>query len=110
MSDNLNMDELTETRRKNLAATIKEISTDELKELGTDLFPYFDSPWREKYFEFLDENGSSTFYHAVTHDDVHFIYSPAKNAGIWYLPKSGLGPLQAKGLQIMKEIVEARGR
>jgi hypothetical protein len=58
--------------------------------------------------QFLEENTGNTFYHATTNDQVEIIYCPAKEKGIWFLPRGGAGPLQAKGLKIMKEIVGKR--
>ena len=103
-SENLNMDELTEDRRKALAASIHTISVEELKTLGEGLFPNFDHPWRTTFFDFIKENSGATFHHATTHDSVHIIYCGAKDKGMWFLPGSGKGPLQAKGLAIMKQL------
>jgi len=107
-SENLNMEEITGARRKAIAETIKTIDVEELKSLGEELFPYFDHPWRAKFFDFVKENASSSFYHATTNDRLHFIYCHGPNKGMWYLPGSGMGPLQPKGLKILKEIVEGK--
>lgn len=61
--------------------------------------------WRQTFFQLLEENSGSMFYHATTHDQVEIIYCPDKEKGIWFLYRGGAGPLQAKGLQILKEIV-----
>jgi uncharacterized Zn-finger protein len=108
MPENLNMDDLTEARRKSIAETIKTIDVEELKALCEGLFPSFDHPWRERVFDFIKENASATFHHAVTHDRVHFIYCHTKDKGMWFLPGSGMGPMQPKGLKILKEIVEGK--
>lgn len=108
MPSELNMDDLTEARRKSIAATIRTAEAEELKKLCEGLFPSFDHPWRESVFDFLTENAAATFHHATTSDHVHVIYCPAKNRGMWFLPGSGMGPLQAKGLKILKEIVEGK--
>ena len=108
MSDNLNMEEVTEDRRKAIATTIKVISIEDLKALGEDLFPYHDHPWRATFYDFLAENAGATFHHATTHDPVHIIYCHAKEKGMWYIPGSGMGPLQAKGLKVLKSIVEGK--
>jgi hypothetical protein len=108
MPDNQSMDEITEARRKSIAETIKTISVEELKGLGEGLFPYHDHPWRAKFFDFIAENSAATFHHAVTHDRVHIIYCQGQDKGMWFTPGSGMGPLQAKGLKILKEIVEGR--
>ena len=107
-SDSLNMDELSDERRKGIEKSIKPISVDELKQLGEKLFPYFDHPWRTRFFEFIAENKDASFFHATTHDHVHVIYCREKNNGMWFLPESGMGPLQAKGLAILKEIAEKK--
>jgi hypothetical protein len=105
--ENLNMEELTDARRKAVEASIRTIEVDELKKLGEELFPFMDDPWRERYFEFLAEHAGATVYHATTHDRVHVLYCPAVDRGLWFLPGHGLGPLQPKALTIMKEIVGA---
>jgi len=106
--EDLNMDEMTEARREAIAASIRTISMEELKTLGEGLFPYIDHPWRDRFFSFVNENAAATFYHATTHDRVHIIYCAGQNNGMWFRPGSGMGPLQAKGLKILKEIVEGK--
>ena len=104
--ENLNMDELTEARREAIEKSIHTIGAQELKALGEGLFPYVDHPWREKFFSFVEANAGSTFYHASTHDRVHVIYWPTEDKGMWFMPGSGMGPMQPKGLKVLKEIVE----
>lgn len=94
----LNVDEITEARRKAIGETIKPISVEELKALCEGLFPNFDHPWRGTVFTFISENSGATFHHAVTDDRIHIIYCHAKDKGMWFLPGRGMGPLQAKGL------------
>jgi hypothetical protein len=105
-TENLNMDEITDARRKAIAESIETISVEKLKALGDELFPNFDHPWREKFLGFVSENADATFHHATTQDRVHIIYCNAREKGIWFLPGSGVGPLQPKGLNILKQIVE----
>ena len=107
MPDNFNMDDLTDARRKAIAESIHPISVEELKALGEGLFPTHDHPWREKFFGFISENAGATFHHATTHDRVHIIYCRDKDRGMWFLPGLGMGPIQPKGLAILKQIVEA---
>jgi hypothetical protein len=104
--ENLDINNITEGRRKSIAATIKPIGVDEVKKIGEELFPFFDDPWREIFFEFLKENTGCTFHHANASDTVQILYCRDKNRGIWFMPHVGLGPLQPKGLAIMKDIVE----
>lgn len=106
--ENMNMEEITDARRKAVAESIRTISVEELKALGERLFPFFDHPWREMFFAFIAENAGTTFHHATTNDGIQILYCPAKDKGIWFLPESGKGPLQPKGLAILKQIVEGR--
>ena len=106
--ENLNIDEITEDRRKAVAASIRTISLEELKTLGQQLFPYAGDAWEEKFFAFLNENPGATFHHATADDGVQFLYCHAKDKGIWFLPKKGLGPMQPRGRAILKQIVEGR--
>ena len=75
-----------------------------MKTLGEKLFPSFDHPWRETFFNFITENSGAIFHHATTHDRIHIIYCGAKDKGMWFMPGSGMGPLQAKGLEIMQKL------
>jgi len=103
--DKFDLETITEGRRKSIEATLEPIGTDALKALGEKLFPYFDHPWRALFLDFVTENAGSVFYRATTHDAVEIIYCDDKNKGIWYLQSSGVGPLTARGLAIMKTIV-----
>jgi len=105
-SENLNMDELTEARSKAVADSIHTISAEELKALGEGLFPYVEHHWRERFFNFIAENPGATFHHATTHDRIHILYCRAKEKGMWFMPGSGMGPMQPKGLAILKQIVD----
>ena len=98
---------LTKERLDAMAKSIRTISIDELKKLGEQLFPYTGDVWRDAFFDFLAENQSATYHHAVTHDGVNLLYCRAKDKGIWFLPGSGLGPLQSKGRAAMKKLAEA---
>jgi hypothetical protein len=103
----MNTDELTEERRKGIEQSIHPVTVEELKTLGEGLFPFLDHPWRERYFAFLAENPGAVYHHATSHDGVNFIYCLEKDKGLWFTPGSGMGPLQAKGCAILKQIVEA---
>ena len=106
LPENLNMEEVTEERRKAIAKSIRTISVEELKALGEQLFPLIDHPWREKFFGFIAENSGATFHHATSHDGVQFIYCHARQKGMWFLAGTGMGPMQSTGLRIFKGIVE----
>ena len=106
--DKFDLEELTKERRKAIAKSIRTVDTEELKKIGEEIFRYAEDPWREAFFRFIAENPGATFHHAVTSDNVNIIYCRDKDKGMWFLPGSGMGPLQARGKKMMKEIIEAR--
>jgi|SRR5262245_13931778 len=107
--EDLDIAHITEGRSKSIAKTIKVVGIDEVKKIGEELFPFFDDPWREAFFQFLAENTGATFHHANASDTIQILYCHDKNRGIWFIPQVGMGPLQPNGLDVMKQIVE-KGR
>jgi len=99
------LENLDKERRKALAKSIRTISVEELKKLGAELFRYADDPWRETFFRFLAANAGATFHHAVASDGVNVVYCRDQDKGMWFLPGSGMGPLQATGRQVMKDLI-----
>ena len=104
--EKFDLENLDKERRKAIAKSIRTISAEELKALGEEIFHYADDPWREAFFKFIAENPGATFHHAVTNDGVNIVYCRDKDKGMWFLPGSGMGPLQATGLRTMKEIIQ----
>jgi len=102
------MEEITEARRKAIAGSIRTIGAEELKALGERLFPIAGDLWRERYFEFIAKDAGATFHHATTHDGIQVVYCNAQSKGMWFKPGAGMGPMQPKGLAILKQIVEGR--
>jgi hypothetical protein len=107
--EKFDLESLDKERRKAIAKSLRTINVDELKRIGEEVFRYADDPWRESFFRFIAENSGATFHHATTSDGVNIVYCRDHDKGMWFLPGSGMGPLQATGRQIMKEIV-AGGR
>lgn len=106
--EKFDLETLTKERRKAIAKSIRTVDTEELKKIGEEIFRYAEDPWREAFFRFIAENPGATFHHAVTSDNVNIIYCRDKDKGMWFLPGSGMGPLQARGKKVMKEMIEAR--
>ena len=104
--EKFNLDSLDKERRKAIAKSIRTINVEELKTIGEEVFKYADDPWREAFFRFIAENAGATFHHAIMSDGVHIVYCRDRDKGMWFLPGSGLGPLQATGRKTMKEIIE----
>ena len=106
--DKFDLEALTKERRKAIAKSIRTVEAEELKKIGEEIFRYAEDPWREAFFRFIAENPGATFHHAVTSDNVNIVYCRDKDKGMWFLPGSGMGPLQARGKKVMKEMIEAR--
>jgi hypothetical protein len=106
--EKFDLESLTAERRKAIAKSIRTISLDELNKLGQELFRYADDPWRQTFFQFIAENRGGTFHHAITSDGVNILYCRDKDKGMWFLAGTGKGPLQARGRQIMKEMIQGR--
>ncbi|HEY2799187.1 MAG TPA: hypothetical protein VGI85_01215 [Chthoniobacterales bacterium] len=107
--EKFDLETLNKERRKAIAKSIRPISSEELKKLGAEIFPYVDDAWRDTFFQFISDNRGATFHHAVTSDGVHIVYCRDKDKGMWFLPGTGKGPLQAKGRKIMAEMIESHG-
>src|SRR5436305_1120175 len=103
--EKFDLESLDKERRKAIAKSIRTTSVEELKKLGEEIFHYADDPWRETFFRFIAENAGATFHHAITSDGVNIVYCRDKDKGMWFLPGSGMGPLQATGRRIMKEMI-----
>jgi hypothetical protein len=106
--DKFDLEQLTKERRKAIRQSIRTVSTEELKKIGEEIFTTAGDPWRDAFFGFIAENPGATFHHAVTSDNVNIVYCRDKDKGMWFLPGSGMGPLQTHGKQVMKETIEAR--
>jgi hypothetical protein len=105
--DKIDIDNITEERRKSVAKSIRAASIEELKKLGDEVFHDLDDPWRDEFFKFIEEHRDSTIYHAIASDGVHMLYCPDKDKGIWFVPGLGKGILSPTGRQMMKEAIQA---
>ena len=106
--DKIDIESITEERRKSVAKSIRTASGEELRKLGNEVFHDLDDPWREVFFRFVAEHSHTTIHHAITSDGVHMLYCPDKDKGIWFLPGAGKGILSPTGRQMMKEAVGGR--
>ncbi len=103
--EKFDFENLDKERRKSIAKSIRTISVEELKKLGDEVFRYADDPWRETFFRFIAENAGATLHHAVTSDGVNIVYCRDQDKGMWFLPGSGMGPLQTTGRRVMKDVI-----
>lgn len=100
-------DNTMETRRAAIRKTIRPATLQELRELGEKTFTIATDPWLERYSEFLKQNASMKFYLARTTEGAQIVYCREANKAVWFLPGTGTGIVQPKGLQALAEIVDA---
>lgn len=96
-----------ETRRAMVRKTIQPVTYEELKALGEKRFPLATDPWCLRFSEFLQSHKNSRFYRAEAPGGAEIIYCRDGEKGVWFLPGSGMGIIQPKGLQMLAEIVDA---
>jgi hypothetical protein len=106
--DKIDIDIITEERRKSVAESVHRAGFEELKKLGDEVFHDSDDPWREEFFKFIEEHKDATIYHAIASDGVHMLYCREKDKGIWFVPGLGKGILSPTGRQMMREAIEGR--
>lgn len=99
------MDEITEARRAAIEASIRSLSLKEMTALGETLFPSPDDPWRQTFFDFLAHHPHGSFYHAQAGDGVEILYCHEQDKGLWFVPKSGAGPLLETGRKLMNAAI-----
>jgi hypothetical protein len=100
-------DNTMENRRAVVRKTIRPATLPELEELGEKRFPVVTDPWCEKYHEFLRQNRDGKFYRAESPEGAEIIYCRDAGIGVWFLPGTGMGIIQPKGLQMLAETVDA---
>lgn len=111
--EDLTFESVMAARRKAVAKSIRKVSTDDLNVLIANLLPDAAHPWRELFQRFIDENRGEIFYQGELWEGepgekihVYVVYCRAKDKGIWYIPKTGLGLLEPRELTTMKEIAD----
>jgi hypothetical protein len=96
------VDSINDERCKAVTTSIRIISVEELKTLAEEIFQSADDPWKQTLLQLVTENPGATFYHADAGEGVIFLYLPARDKGLWWLPGSGTGPLSERARQMMK--------
>jgi hypothetical protein len=106
--DEIDIESITEERRKSIAKSIRLIGVEELKKLGEQVFHDLDDPSREVFFRFIAEHSDATSHHAIASDGVNMLYCRDTDKGIWFVPGIGKGILSPTGRQMMKDSIEGR--
>jgi hypothetical protein len=102
-------DATRQARRAAILKTIRPVTRSELRELGEKRLPVVTDPWYTRYFDFINAHPDGTFYLAASSEGAEVIYCKENERGVWFLPGRGMGIIQPKGLQVLKEIVDSLG-
>lgn len=100
-------DNTMENRRYSIRKTIQPVLLEELKKIGEIHFPVVTDPWCIRYNEFLQNNENSKFYRARIPEGAEIIYCHEAGKAVWFLSDKGMGIVQPRGLEMLKEIVDA---
>lgn len=100
-------DDTMETRRAAIRKTIRSATWQEIAELGEKRFPVVSDPWCMRFQEFLNTHKNASFHRAEAPGGVEVVYCREADAGVWFLPGSGMGIIQPNGLKALAEIVDA---
>jgi hypothetical protein len=69
----LDIQTITEARRKAIQECLRSISVDELNKIAKDHQEEFlDDPWREKFLRLIAEHPDGNFYHAVLREPLDY--------------------------------------
>ena len=97
---------ITEARRKAIHECLRSISVDELNKIAKDHREEFlDDPLRENFLRLIAERPDGSFYHAVLPEGIVIVYCRDEDFGLWLLPGIGMGPLPEDAKRHVKEAI-----
>jgi hypothetical protein len=105
----VDMETLSEERRKALQETVQSMTVAELRKIVKELSDFEGDPWQEKFLRVVETHPQESFYRAVTQEGAIILYCPGEDTGVWFLPGSGMGPLPEEAKRHMKEAIAAPG-
>jgi hypothetical protein len=103
----VDMETLSEERRRALRESLQSMSVDELRKVVKELSDFEGDPWQKNLVSVIDAHPEASFYRAVTQEGAIILYCPGEDTGVWFLPGSGMGPLPEQAKRHMKEAIAA---
>jgi hypothetical protein len=100
-------------RKESARRTLRDASTEELRDLIKQLFPDATHPFAEPFSKFIEEHASEKAVRGETSDHVSFVYYPRANQGMWYISNDegvSVGLLGKSSLKALSEIAAETGR
>jgi len=102
----LDIQTITEARRKAIQQSLRTLSVDELKKITRDQLADFEGdPWQENFLRIIAERPQGSFYSAVVPEGATVLYCREEDAGVWILPGGGMGPLEDSGKRLLREAI-----
>ena len=102
----VDMETLSEERRKALQETFQSMTVAELREIVKELSDFEGDPWQENFVSVIEAHPEASFYRAVTQEGAIILYCPGEDTGVWFLPGSGMGQ-KRRAKRHMKEAIAA---
>ena len=106
----VDMQTLSEERRKAIHGSLGTMSLVDLQQLVKELSDFEGDPWRENFVSAIEAHPEASFYRAVTQEGAIILYCPGDETGVWFLPGSGMGPLPEEAKRHMREAMATPGR
>ena len=106
----VDMETLSEERRKALHETLESMTVAELRKIVKELSDFEGDPSHENFLRLIEAHPQESFYRAVTQEGAIILYCPGDETGVWFLPGSGMGPLPEEAKRHMREAMAAPGR
>jgi hypothetical protein len=86
----LDMQNITEARRKAIQQSLRSISVDELKKISRDQLAEFEGdPWQTKFVRIMEQYPQGSFYCAVVPEGATVLYCCEQDAGMWVCRAAG---------------------
>jgi hypothetical protein len=102
----LDIETITEARRKAIQQSLRTISVDELKKIARDQLADFEGdPSQENFLRIIAEYPQGSFYCAVVPEGATVLYCSDEDTGVWILPGGGMGPLEDSGKRLLREAI-----
>ena len=103
----VDMETLSEERRRAVQESLESMTVAELRKLVKELSDFEGDPWQQNLVRVIDAHPEASFYRAVTQEGAIILYCPGEDTGVWFLPGSGMGSLPEQAKRHMKEAIAA---
>ena len=104
----VDMETLSEERRKALQESLQSMTVAELRKIVKELSDFEGDPWQENFVSVLSRRIRRQAFIAQSRRKAQSYFTVlVKIRGVWFLPGSGMGPLPEEAKRHMKEAIAA---